>query len=393
MTNKALDPDGTIALFCSAEHHALREKISGVYSAATKWNWQVFQTNEVPTPKAIRSVTRMINPIGIIVDPIRLHRALIPESFGPKPIVLLGRDYHQPIQVFDCSRQDVRQPVQSAIALFDDFGPLGCLAYVGHPSHASWSRERGDIFREYAIRRSCYFEYGGPNPESYAGSQKLVRWLKALPKPAGLLLATDHLAPSVFAAIHRAKIAIPDEIAVVSVDDIHQICLNVAPTLTSVNVNFFRAGENAVELLRRRLLDPARPVETLTYGVLGITKRASTRKTYADKRVTKAMAFIGDNTTAKISSKDVVRVMGCGRRQGEQVFRRHIGSSILHVIQASRLEKAMSLLESGNVAIEDIPAFCGYDSPAFFKTIFKRETGMTMREWRKSHRQRPMSAS
>ena len=87
--------------------------------------------------------------------------------------------------------------------------------------------------------------------------------------------------------------------------------------------------------------------------------------------------------TGAIFSLHVIKTMGCGRRQAEQLFKRHTGHSILYAIQKSRIEKAMTLLKSGNIPIEEIPSFCGYDSVVFFKTIFHRETGMTMREWRK----------
>ena len=66
----------------------------------------------------------------------------------------------------------------------------------------------------------------------------------------------------------------------------------------------------------------------------------------------------------------------------EELFRRHTGVSILQAIQAARIATAKNLLKNGNMAIDDIPSFCGYDSTAFFKTVFRRETGMTMREWR-----------
>ena len=46
----------------------------------------------------------------------------------------------------------------------------------------------------------------------------------------------------------------------------------------------------------------------------------------------------------------------------------------------------MSLLKSDKIPIEEIPSFCGYDSAAFFKTLFRRETGMTMRTYRNQNR-------
>ena len=383
--NKPLFPNGTIALLSNPEHQALREKISGVYSAATKYGWQVFQTAQRPTATNIRKIKAMINPIGFIIDPLSSTKAIPRKLFGETPVVLISRDYHRATQIFDCSCQNTVQPVDAAIQTLREYGDCASFGFVGHPSKAPWSRDRGAIFKASISTLSPFFEYSGKDPEKGNGCRQLVKWLRGLPKPSGIFLATDHLAPSVFNAIHKAGIAVPDEMAVISVDDIQEICLNVTPNLTSVNVNFFQCGENAVELLKRRIREPARPVEAITYGVVAVSKRASTRKPYTDKRVTKAVEFIENNIASKISSLHVVKAMGCGRRQAEQLFKLHTGQSILYAIQKSRIEKAMTLLKSGNIPIEEIPSFCGYDSVAFFKTIFHRETGTTMRDWRKSH--------
>ena len=383
--NKQLGPSRTIALLSDPIHQSQREKISGVYSAATKCGWQVFQTAQSPTAANIRKIKVMINPIGFIIDPLANTRAIPRESFGDTPVILLGRDHKRTTQIFDRSVQNPLEPVTAAIDTLKEYGALACFGFVGHPSKAIWSRERGALFREYASPLAPIFEYSGKDPESDNGCRQLVKWLRSLPKPSGILLATDHLAPSIFNAIHKAGILVPDEMAVISVDDIHEICLNVTPNLTSVNVNYFQCGENAVELLRRRIREPARPVEALTYGVVAVSNRASTRKPYTDKRVTKAVEFIENNIASKISSLHVVKAMGCGRRQAEQLFKRYTGYSILCAIQKIRIEKAMMLLKSGNIPIEQIPSFCGYDSAAFFKTIFHRDTGMTMREWRRQN--------
>jgi LacI family transcriptional regulator len=167
------------------------------------------------------------------------------------------------------------------------------------------------------------------------------------------------------------------------VDNVTHICQNVTPNLTSVMVNFSKAGENAVELLKRRIENPRSPVKTLTYGIIGVVKRASTSRPYTDRRVANAVEFITDNACSRISSKDVTDHMGCSRRMAEELFRRHTGASILQAIQAARIATAKNLLKNGSMPIDDIPSFCGYDSTAFFKTVFRRETGMSMREWRR----------
>ena len=382
--NNSLHTGGTIALLSNPEHQALREKISGVYSAATRCGWQVFLTAQPPTAANIRKIKASTNPIGFIIDPLQLTQAIQRDLFGETPVVLLSRDYNRPKQIFDCSCQDIAQPVNVAMDVFKEYGGFASFGFIGHPAKQAWSRDRGVLFGKRAAAMAPFFEYSGQDPNIGAGSRQLVKWLNSLPKPCGLFLATDHLAASVFNAIHRAGIDIPGEMAIASVDDIHEICLNVSPNLTSVKVNFFRCGENAVKLLKQRIKDPSRPVETLTYGVVSVSKRASTRKPCTDKRVTRAVEFIESNLASKISSAHVVKCMGCGRRQAEQLFKLHTGLSILQAIQKSRIDKAMLLLKDNKIPIEEIPSFCGYDSAAFFKTIFRRNTGRTMREYRKS---------
>ena len=373
----------TIVLVCNDAHQALREKISGVYFAATKYNWQVLLRTKSPTLHDIGEIRKTIKPIGFIVDPMIFNYSLGSKLFGSTPVVLLSKDYRLSVQRFDCSCQNTREPVLAAVKTLDGIGPFECLAYVGHPSRASWSIERGEIFGEYARCRGRYLTYIG-GFDSSGEDNEFLQWLTALPKPCGLFLATDHIAPFVFNAIHRAQIDVPKNLAVISVDDIHEICLNVNPPLTSVNVNFFHCGENAVELLRRRLQDPKLPVKTMTYGVITVSRRKSTMKVYPDKRLNSALEFITENITSHISSRDVIRIMGCGRRHAEQLFLKNTGKSILHTLHALRLERAMTLLKSSSIPLEAIPSFCGYDSNAFFKTLFRRETGMTMGEWRRT---------
>ena len=228
MTN-SLHPCGTIALLSNPEHQALREKISGVYSAATRCGWQVFQTAQLPTAANIRKIRSSISPIGFIIDPLQLTQASHRESFGKIPVVLLSRDYNRSKQVFDCSCQDIAQPVNAAVDVFKAFGHFASFGFIGHPSKQAWSRDRGTLFGKRTSGMAAFFEYSGRDPERSDGNRQLVKWLRRLPKPCGLFLATDHLAPSVFNAIHKAGIDIPGEIAVASVDDIREICLNVTP--------------------------------------------------------------------------------------------------------------------------------------------------------------------
>ena len=372
-----------VIVFCDPTYQALREKISGIYSAATRYGWQILPVSDPPTGGNIIRQINTWHPIGIIIDPIHSPEPIPRIPKCRVPIILMGSDNNRGRRIFDTSCQDTNQSVTAAINELNSTRSYASYAFIGHPSNAHWSRDRGSRFRDGVKGLGSFHEYAGPSIETVEGVSALMNWLKGLPKPCGLFLATDHLATSVFHALHMAHINIPREVAVVSVDNIVPICQNVTPNLTSVIVNFAKAGENAIELLRRRIQYPQSPVKTLTYGIIGIAKRASTSRPYTDRRVSNAVEFIANNACSRISSKDVTDCMGCSRRLAEKLFRQHTGISILQAIQTARIDTAKNLLKNGSMAIDDIPSFCGYDSTAFFKTVFRRETGMSMREWRR----------
>ncbi|MBR3922660.1 MAG: helix-turn-helix transcriptional regulator, partial [Kiritimatiellae bacterium] len=84
-----------------------------------------------------------------------------------------------------------------------------------------------------------------------------------------------------------------------------------------------------------------------------------------------------------ISVADVAETMGCCGRLAEKLFRKHAKMSILDAIRKTRMDKVLYLLKNRAIPIDAIPFQCGYGaSPAFLKTYFKKQTGMTMREWR-----------
>ena len=66
-------------------------------------------------------------------------------------------------------------------------------------------------------------------------------------------------------------------------------------------------------------------------------------------------------------------------------FRAMRDHSIRDEIQMLRFDKALTLLRKPNQAIAPIANLCGYASEPFFKRLFKKQTGLTMREWRKQN--------
>ena len=379
---KKSTPEKIVLLFIRPEHSAQREKTNGVYAAAIRRGWTILPVEEFATSARIRELARLWNPIGCIIDASAMKERI--NKVSDLPIILMGRDATRKKQIFDCSIQNVKEPSAVAAMELSRF-PLAGYAFVGdNNANNHWSIERGEYFREAMPDGFSFSSHNMEGTGSMNERRKLASWLKTLPKPCGVLFASDHLALHLYVASSINKMKIGSDFIVISVDNNEHICASLSPTLTSIKLDYTQAGINAVALLERRLTNPALPLKTMTYGVLGVMRRSSTRKDYPDFRVTRAMGLISEHGCERLGIDDVAGEMRCGRRLAEKLFRRHVGTSILDAIRKVRLEKAFSLLRSQSVPIDSIPERCGYgSSPGHFKTYFKSKTGLTMREWRK----------
>lgn len=372
--------NGTVLLFYRPKYQADRDKINGVYAAAIRRNWQVLTIDALVDARTLCAQTKIWNPLGCIVCDESLKNRLEKSELNGLPVVLIGRDTFRRRHVFDQSSLDLSAASECAARVLTERG-LASYAYVGLERDKLWDKIRGRRFRTLVARHGVFSEYVGKPLDTPSGQHALTAWLKDLPKPCGVFLATDHLAPLFYSAAARAKLAIPGDLVVIGTDNVEQICLSAKPNLSSIAIDYTRAGENAVRLLEERLSRPTAPAKTMTYGALGPVIRGSTEKGLGSPRVERAVEFIRAHACEPISSKDVLALMGCSRRLGENLFRERTGQTILAAIQDERLNAAFRLLRARTMPIDEIPYVCGYDSLAYFKNLFRRRTGLSMRAW------------
>lgn len=359
----------TVLFFQSTTFKSWREKLAGVYRYASQTGWQVQVIDSTIGPTEIRKLLRLWQPLGCIVD-----RAM---SLGRTPTSLFG---DTPVAYLD---QNPRTAVPGRPTVTNDSTAIAHLAagellgsdarhftYIPWSERAFWSDERERAFAA-AIRKAnrTYLPWTGS--------------LVDLPRPCGIFCANDIVAQRAMAEANRLGIAIPDDFLLVGVDNDELICEHTHPTLTSILPDFEQAGYRVAESLDQSI-QGKRPANFL-YGPLSVIRRESSRTLRtSDPRVRKAQAFIRRNyLDPGLQTEDVVAEMNCSRRLADLRFREATGHSIREEIHALRLERAYALLRNPRQAISPIPSLCGYASEPFFKRMFKRETGLTMREWRK----------
>lgn len=219
----------------------------------------------------------------------------------------------------------------------------------------------------------------------------LAKWLKRLPRPAAIMAADDSVAMDVLQACSAARLRVPSDIAVLGVDDEDFICENTTPPLSSIRPNFIEAGRLAAETLERMMRGGSQrrgePTEITVKGENEVIRRASTtREASSGPLVQRAIAFIRQNAKRGIGVRDVVAHLRVSRSLADLRFREVRGESILSVITTARLTELKTQLANTDTPIGEITRSLGWTSENYPKNLFRKKFGISMKEYRESHR-------
>ncbi len=374
----------TVLFFASATRHSCRKRVAGVqrYFSNSDIQVQVVESNYHHIN--VKKVIDFWNPIGCIAECGSDMNEFRPEIFGNIPTVYLDRDPSLKGMIQFSVNADLKSSAEIAakelLALdFDNY------AFVGFQLPLFWTKEREKAFCE-AIKlngRKCHV-FDRTEKPGIRRLEALRKWLKALPKPCGILAAYDGTAEEILAACSQENIRVPEDVAVMGIDNNEEICENTKPTLSSICPDFENAGFICGELLDLQLRDPKAKGENRKFGILGVVKRRSTTVfKHTDAKVTAAVEYIRMHASDGIGVNDVVAQMGCSRRTAEMRFASLTGHTIQTEIRNVRMATAFAMLRNPRQAIDGIANLCGYDSDSTLRYAFKAKTGMSMREWRK----------
>lgn len=224
----------------------------------------------------------------------------------------------------------------------------------------------------------------GPRAQSWEREQaQIARWLSSLPLPVGLMACSDMRGQHVLDACQRLDRAVPEEVAVVGVDDDAVLCNLCHPPLSSVVPNPERVGYEAAALLERLMAGQAAPAEAMRVGPVGVqTRQSSDVLAIDDPAVASALRFIRERAFHGCSMKDVLRHASMSRSLLERKFRQYLGHSPQAEIRSVQLKRVRQLLAESDLALTEIAALAGYAHPEYMSVVFKRETGQTPGQFR-----------
>ena len=191
----------------------------------------------------------------------------------------------------------------------------------------------------------------------------LARWLQELPKPLGLMACNDDQATKVLDACAVARLSVPDEVAVIGVDNDELLCELSDPPLSSVTLNLDLAGYEAAALLDGLMSGRIQGYHQVLVKPRWVAARCSTDVVAQDDRlVAAALRFIHDNAQRAIQVREVVDHTGVSRRSLERRFTAAIGRTILQELTRSRLDRAKRLLLETDLSIEQVALAAGFSA-------------------------------
>lgn len=261
------------------------------------------------------------------------------------------------------------------------------FAVVGDQPIRSWSARRIEAFRRRIGDQGFVtqaLELEGPAVDKIKCLTQIEPWLQALPKPCGVFAVNDRIGSAVITAANRLGLRIPDDLAVIGIDNDEDICRTTTPPLSSVATDWEKGGFLSGEALDQVMRQPSCGPLRKPFGDLGLIRRASSAplRTRANARVAEASAYIRAHACEGIGVDDVARHMGCSRRLAMMRYQEATGRSIFSEIRDVKFAHVLALLAQRDVQIGAIANRCGWKSPMSLRTYFEKRMGMTLRAWR-----------
>ncbi|WP_459557703.1 XylR family transcriptional regulator [Lacunimicrobium album] len=261
-----------------------------------------------------------------------------------------------------------------------------CCSFTGH----LWARQRTQRFAEYVTSRgsqcvSFESQWGTSRDHSWELQQtQIVNWLMRLPKPVGIFCCNDIRGLHVIDACQRAKISVPDEVAVIGVDNDTLVCDFCDPPLSSVILNAEQIGFDAAMQLEHMMSGQQSQQQELLIKPLGVATRQSTDTlAIEDPLVAASLKMIREQSCNGLTVEQVMEVVPISRSVMEKKFRRYLGRSPQQEIRHVQIKRIKELLRETDLTLQEIAEKTGFQHPEYLSVVFKRETDETPGAYRK----------
>ena len=251
-----------------------------------------------------------------------------------------------------------------------------------------WSRERAEGFEERVARAGhavTYFEHEKARTSElwYYKPSSLSDWLLSLPKPIAIMTCDDRLGQHITEACRHSRIRIPEEVAVLGVDNDEMVCELSDPPLSSIALDTEKGGYEAARLLDHLIChDTTRLYDIVVEPTQVITRQSTDIYATHDEFIASSLKYIHQHIDKNLQVDDVVRQVPLSRRSLEMRFQQVIGYPIYKYIQNLRIEKFSKKLLETDQAVFEIAMDLGLTDTKNIARQFRQIKGCTPLEYR-----------
>ncbi|HVT81557.1 MAG TPA: substrate-binding domain-containing protein, partial [Phycisphaerae bacterium] len=330
-----------------------RDLMEGItwFAGERRAGWQVHCVTTDELPRAIRS-----RPAGVICVLRDAQGELIRRLLEARvPAVNLLREVHPRI---GCVMSDNRLIGARAAEHLQGQG-FAHFRFVGVERAYSAEREEGFCGRLRELGRAAQVCPVKPEVEEIRAvrravvERRLAAWLRTLPRPVAVCACADFVARMVLECCRQAKLAVPQEVAVVGVDNDLAICELATPPLSSVPQNLRRIGFEAARLLEGMMARRRRPrAPVLVPPLEMVVRRSSDFVAMEDPRLAAALRQLRSGDPRRMSVAAVVREAGVSRQWLDRQFRARLGATPSELIRQRRLAAARVMLLETHLPVE-----------------------------------------
>jgi LacI family transcriptional regulator len=209
------------------------------------------------------------------------------------------------------------------------------------------------------------------------------QWLMRLPKPVAVFAFNDGRGQQVLDGCRRAGLTVPEEVAVLGVDNDEVLCMLSPPPMSSIILNPHRTGWEAAALLALMMKGERIPPSAHLIPPVGVATRQSTDiLAVVDPQIARALRYIREHACECISVGDVLQHCPMARRAMENRFKKLLGRTPRQEIVRVQLSRVKELLVGTKLTVGEIAERTGFE-PDYLSVVFKQEAGMTPSEFRK----------
>jgi LacI family transcriptional regulator len=271
---------------------------------------------------------------------------------------------------------------------FRSFGYIGPIRRHGYQDELGAAFEVALAARGYPL--ATFVPRDGPTAPAafYSDRDRFYGWLRALPRPVGLLAWNSESGREVAARALALGLDVPEDVAILCSEHDALVAAVSPVELSNIDQDPHQVGYQAAATLAGMMAGRPAPPGPTVVPPLGIVQRRSTDVlAIDDPTLRKALRFIRSEATAPIKVGDIAAASGASRRALEQRFLKVLGRSPARELRRVRIERAMTLLADTEHGLADIAMRVGFEHPDVLTRNFRAATGLTPAEWRRRRRQ------